>query len=346
MMRIGSKAWLLIAIPDRRQYGGNLGYDDDPANTYRYDSAVPNSRWVSQGDLVLLRDRKRLLGMGLVERIISGPGTKKQFRCPDCKVTGIKERQRLSPRWRCNNGHTFAEALEEEVTVTLYEAHYGSTYLSADGRVSASEIRSTTMRPSDQLSIQELDPVRLEELLMESFPEAAILFPTFVQSISIVAEDPGNTKGPVGEDQYTPSFSDNRKRVLRAIRERRGQGPFRKKLIRRYGGKCMISGCDLLDVVEAAHVWPYRGPKDNHPDNGLLLKADLHTLFDLNLLGIHPDTLSVSIAKDARRGDYAALHGCNLVVGKSQKPSRAALAKRWNVFSRWDGNGDSGSEEA
>ena len=76
-MSTGSKAWLLIAIPDRRQYGGNQGYDDDPASTYRYDSTVPNSCRVSSGDLVLLRDRENLLGIGLVERIVSGRSTKK-----------------------------------------------------------------------------------------------------------------------------------------------------------------------------------------------------------------------------------------------------------------------------
>lgn len=79
-MNEGSKAWLLITIPDRPIYSGSPGYDDDPASTYRYDSSVPNSRWVSQGDLVLLRDRETVLGTGLVERIESGSGTRKQFR--------------------------------------------------------------------------------------------------------------------------------------------------------------------------------------------------------------------------------------------------------------------------
>ena len=76
-MNTGTRAWSLIAIPGRRQYRGNQGYDDDLTSTYRYDSAVANSLQVSPGDLVLLRDRKLLLGIGLVERIASGPGTKR-----------------------------------------------------------------------------------------------------------------------------------------------------------------------------------------------------------------------------------------------------------------------------
>ena len=188
----------------------------------------------------------------------------------------------LSPRWRCNEGHTFAEALEEDVAVTRYEAHYGSTFLPADGQISAAEIRKAVKRPSDQHSIQELDPGKLEVLLMKSFPESEPLLTAFVQSISVVADDASTTEDPTEEGSYTPSFSDNRARVLRAIKERRGQASFRKKLIRRYGGKCVVSACDLRDVLEAAHIWPYRGTNDNHPSNGLLLRADLHTLFDLS----------------------------------------------------------------
>ena len=332
-MSTGTRAWSLIAIPGPRQYGGNQGYDDDLTSTYRYDSAVANSLQVSPGDLILLRDRKLLLGIGLVERIASGPGTKKRFRCPECRVTGIKERHTLSPRWRCNNGHTFDDALQEEVTVTHYEAHYRSSFLPADGQISASEIRSAVIRPSTQLSIEELDHGKLEGLLIESFPDSKALFSAFIQSVSVVADD-ADTKDSAGQIQYTPSFTDNRKCTLRSIRERRGQSSFRKKLIRRYGASCMISRCDVLHVVEAAHIWPYRGLDDNHPDNGLLLRADLHTLFDLDLLGIHPDTLRVSIAKAAKRDDYVRFDGSNLVVRGNRIPSRPALANRWSIFSR------------
>ena len=60
--------------------------------------------------------------------------------------------------------------------------------------------------------------------------------------------------------------------------------------------RCMVSGCQLVDLLEAAHIRPYRGENDNHPSNGLLLRADLHTLFDLDLLGIDPETLLVRLA--------------------------------------------------
>lgn len=334
-----------MAVQGRIQYGGKLRYDDDPARIYRYDSTVPNSRWVSSGDLVLLRDRKVLLGAGRVERIESGSGSRKRRRCPVCNIATIKERRVASPKWRCRRGHTFAEAREDEITVDLYEAHYGSTFLPANDQISAAEIRKVAMGRSDQQSIRELEPGKLEGLLMKSFPESEALLTEFIQSISVVADDADVTVDSTGKYQFTPSFSDDRTRVLRAIKERRGQASFRKKLKKRYEGKCVVSGCDLFDVLEAAHIWPYRGPKDNHPGNGLLLRADLHTLFDLDLLGIHPDTLCVSIAKKAKRSDYVTFDGARLDVGPSGMPSRAALEERWAVFLRREKDRNSSENE-
>ena len=59
---------------------------------------------------------------------------------------------------------------------------------------------------------------------------------------------------------------------------------FRDALIGAYAGRCAITGCSVLDILEAAHITPYLGPDTNHVTNGLLLRADLHTLFDTCLL--------------------------------------------------------------
>ena len=49
-----------------------------------------------------------------------------------------------------------------------------------------------------------------------------------------------------------------------------------------------ISGCQVTDVRKLLNVKPYLGDNDNNWQNGLLLRADLHTLFDLLLIGINP----------------------------------------------------------
>jgi hypothetical protein len=58
----------------------------------------------------------------------------------------------------------------------------------------------------------------------------------------------------------------------------------------------MVSGCDAEDALEAAHIRPYALGGTNHPSNGLLLRTDLHTLFDLRLISIDPETATVRLA--------------------------------------------------
>jgi hypothetical protein len=84
------------------------------------------------------------------------------------------------------------------------------------------------------------------------------------------------------EGHFDPhSIYDARNRVRREIVQRRGQRKFREKLLKAYGYRCAICGCDCVDVLEAAHVPPYLDGATNHITNGMLLRGDLHTLFDL-----------------------------------------------------------------
>lgn len=82
------------------------------------------------------------------------------------------------------------------------------------------------------------------------------------------------------------SLDDARKKIIREIVRRQGQQAFRKKLLKSYQGCCAISGCDIGEALEAAHISPYRGDYTNHVTNGILLRADLHTLFDLGLITV------------------------------------------------------------
>lgn len=74
-------------------------------------------------------------------------------------------------------------------------------------------------------------------------------------------------------------------RLARIICIRRGQPKFREKLVEKYK-KCPISGCDTIDVLEAAHVIPYSKKGNYEVQNGILLRADIHTIFDLGYIDI------------------------------------------------------------
>jgi putative restriction endonuclease len=116
--------------------------------------------------------------------------------------------------------------------------------------------------------------------------------------------------------------------------KRRGQKKFRNALRKQYGDKCMVTGCEILDIVEAAHINPYRGEKDHHVANGLLLRADIHTLFDLDLLGINPDNLKIHLSKSINRKGYEKFEGCILQISGKKGPSKSALEVRWGMFAK------------
>lgn len=129
-------------------------------------------------------------------------------------------------------------------------------------------------------------------------------------------------------DDYDPSGRiDQRQRAITEVVRRRGQANFRKKLLRAYK-RCAITGCDAVEALEAAHIAPYRGDHTDHVQNGLLLRADIHSLFDLGLLSIDPRTMSVVVALHLRNTTYGQLAGSplSLPINLRERPSIEALA--------------------
>ena len=123
------------------------------------------------------------------------------------------------------------------------------------------------------------------------------------------------------------NLEDERERILTDVVRRRGQPAFRASLIKAYEGRCAISDCNALEAMEAAHIYPYAGEKTHHVTNGLLLRSDLHTLFDLGLLTITVSNMTVQISESLKETSYGSLHGVKLRLpdNKEQRPSREAL---------------------
>jgi putative restriction endonuclease len=97
------------------------------------------------------------------------------------------------------------------------------------------------------------------------------------------------------------------------VHPRLGQGSFRVVVTDAYERRCAITGERVLPVLEAAHIRPYARGGEHRVDNGLLLRSDLHTLFDRGYLTVTPALrLEVSrrIRDDFENGrHYYALHG-------------------------------------
>jgi putative restriction endonuclease len=94
-----------------------------------------------------------------------------------------------------------------------------------------------------------------------------------------------------------------------------------------------------VPVLEAAHIKPYSLGGPHKPENGLLLRSDLHTLFDQGYLTVGADDLRVMISNRIREEfengrDYYHLHGRAVRVPRETDcvPSREYLSFHNNVF--------------
>jgi hypothetical protein len=160
---------------------------------------------------------------------------------------------------------------------------------------------------------------------------SSILRPRLVQTAELALVDAVRDQLEHLGDFDPENEVDGRRRMLAAIVRRQGQGKFRQQLLAAYGGRCTVTGFDATDALEAAHIRAYLGSWTNVVVNGLLLRADIHTLFDLGLLSIDPRTMRVAIAPTLRNSQYAALDGSEirLPVDKAHWPNKEALQKHY-----------------
>lgn len=123
-------------------------------------------------------------------------------------------------------------------------------------------------------------------------------------------------------------------------RVRVGQGTFRALVTDTYQRRCAISGEKTLPVLEAAHIKPYAQSGPNAISNGLLLRSDLHKLFDAGYLTLTDDyrvEVSGRIKEEFQNGrEYYRFQGQKMLIlpeQMRQQPDRKYL--NWhqnNVF--------------
>ncbi|MEO8444436.1 MAG: HNH endonuclease, partial [Gammaproteobacteria bacterium] len=120
---------------------------------------------------------------------------------------------------------------------------------------------------------------------------------------------------------------DGRQAVVGTIIRRRGPPAFRHALLEAYDFRCAITNFNAIDALEATCIVPFRGKLTHDPTNGLLLRADIHTLFDLGKMAIDTGTMSIVMADDLLQTSYRILAGRPLRYPKeeSQRPSTEAL---------------------
>jgi hypothetical protein len=174
----------------------------------------------------------------------------------------------------------------------------------------------------DYLLRQKKPPVALLETLQKA------IGPTLAKYSALEPAAAYEVRGGADDEASLPmEFAAN------AIRARRGKRELRDALLRTFGDRCAITGACPKDLLEVAYVLPYPTGDVHAPGNALLMRADVHTLWDLNLIGIDPKTGRIHVARQLGGSGYEKLGGRRLPA-RLEKPSVTdnALSERWRMF--------------
>lgn len=301
-----ANSWLLLTVGEYRQHGGNDGYDDDPRVTYRWDSTVPHHGALSPGDAIVLWDKKTSIGASVIEDIHRGTTVKTLNRCPNCKKASIKARRTMLPTYLCNRcGETFNHPENVRKEVTTFETQHDVAWVDLDGVLTGAELRNLCRDPGSQQSMR---PLR-----WNAFRDA------------VAAQ---------GLRPALDSITSSSTRILgghheRTVRVRIGQQQFRKSLIEKYGPVCAFTGRGPLPTLEAGHLYSYAASGVHDSEGGLLLRRDVHRLFDLGFLTVDPKSLRICVKSEIDNyAVYRDLDGQNLQVTVTEG-QREWLARHW-----------------
>jgi putative restriction endonuclease len=125
------------------------------------------------------------------------------------------------------------------------------------------------------------------------------------------------------------------------IRPRLGQGAFRIVVTDNYERRCAVTEERTLPALDAAHVRPYADHGEHEPSNGLLLRRDIHSLFDRGYVTVTPTRrfeVSRRIRDEFENGrDYYVMHGTSIRVPKRSELQPDLDALRWHNENRFLG---------
>jgi len=114
------------------------------------------------------------------------------------------------------------------------------------------------------------------------------------------------------QDFINEAEDDQLNKIQIIINQRKNQSKFKSNLIKVYNGKCAITGIQIEELLEAAHINPHSKSGVNKSANGILLRSDIHTLFDNELMKIRPKDYKVKIHKSLFGTEYERYHNLRI----------------------------------
>jgi len=123
---------------------------------------------------------------------------------------------------------------------------------------------------------------------------------------------------------------DNERRLVQI---RNGQSIFKGRILKAYNNKCCVTGETIPELLEAAHIQEYRNSNSHNIQNGLLLRVDIHRLYDNNLIFI--DRYFIIHVSNYIKDEYYRqfnLKRIALPINEYEHPSAEVLELRRNEF--------------
>ena len=222
-------------------------------------------------------------------------------------------------RNRSRQQATRAGAFDERVKIAYEDMLPIRFIINVGNRASEEELGAATSQVSLRMLdavdwyVHEYDAKTGENLIVRGVKRIGDL---------IEVDEDGDDEGPTDERQ------------LRAIQSRRGQREFRAKLLSAWKCRCAVTGSSIDGLLEAAHIVPHAEGGSYRTSNGLLLRSDIHTLFDLGLISVD-EFYRVHISKKIEFSEYRQYHGRTIdrcPDHGSDAPAREGLRKRHAQF--------------
>ncbi len=101
-------------------------------------------------------------------------------------------------------------------------------------------------------------------------------------------------------------------RLARIRARKMWQLKLRVKLLEVFGECCAITGCSIVELLDACHIQPFSESGNCLVENAILLRSDIHDLFDANLLAIDPQSKEIKIHAKITDPNYVCLNGIKL----------------------------------
>lgn len=143
-----------------------------------------------------------------------------------------------------------------------------------------------------------------------------------------------NDTGETPQDFDPENVNDTRRRRFGMQVSRDGQSLFRRALLEAYEGTCAITGCTVKHVLQAAHIRAYSGNETDVITNGLLLRVDIHTLFDKGLIWVDVPRMVIKVSDELRPSEYWIFNDHPLGAPSSSEFAPSQAAFEWHYSNR------------